>query len=48
MGDLGVNLAGVEVVMRLMDRLHQANGEIQRLREENEQLKGMLRAARRP
>ena len=47
MGDLGVNLAGVEVVMRLMDRLHQANGEIQRLRDENEQLKGMLRAARR-
>ena len=44
MDDLGVNLAGVEVVMRLLDRLRTAEREIQRLRDENERLAGLLNA----
>ena len=39
--DLGVNLAGVEVVMRLLDRLQQSEGENRRLRAENERLAGL-------
>ena len=37
-GDLGVNLAGVEVVIKLMDRLQKVDAENQRLRAENERL----------
>ena len=32
--DLGINLAGVEVVLRLMDRIRRTEDEINRLREE--------------
>ena len=32
--DLGINLAGVEVVLKLMDRINQMENEIGRLREE--------------
>ena len=39
--DLGVNLAGVEVVMRLLDRLQQSEGENRRLQAENERLAGV-------
>ena len=34
MDDLGVNLAGVEVVLRLLDRLRTAEARIERLEEE--------------
>jgi MerR family transcriptional regulator/heat shock protein HspR len=40
--DLGVNLAGVEVVMKLLDRLQQSEKDLRRLRDENERLKGAL------
>ena len=39
MDDLGVNLAGVEVLIRLLDRLQTAEGEIKRLTEENQKLR---------
>ena len=42
--DLGVNLAGVEVVLRLLDRLQKAEEEIRRLRRENEDLRAALAA----
>ena len=45
--DLGVNLAGVEVVMKLLERLQESESEMQGLRVENEQLKDMLRAGDR-
>ncbi len=32
--DLGVNLAGVEVILRLTERMRQMEGELQQLREE--------------
>ena len=35
MDDLGVNLTGVEVVMKLLDRLQQAEADLSRLKEEN-------------
>ena len=46
MDDLGVNLAGVEVVMRLLGRLQASDGEIKRLKAENESLRGRLKAGR--
>ena len=46
-GDLGVNLAGVEVVMRLLERLRQADEKINQLTEDNERLKGRLKTTRR-
>ena len=46
MDDLGVNLAGVEVVMKLLDRLQGNEAEMQRLKAENEQLRGLLTVAR--
>jgi MerR family transcriptional regulator/heat shock protein HspR len=42
MEDLGVNLAGVEVVMRLLNRLREAEEEMQHLRAENDRLLGLL------
>lgn len=42
MEDLGVNLAGVEVILRLLDRLNESESEVSRLSEENAQLRGML------
>ena len=47
MDDLGVNLAGVEVVIRLLDRLHTAEEEIRRLTEENRELRHQARARQR-
>ena len=42
MDDLGVNLAGVEVVLRLLERLREAEEENARLSEENARLRGAL------
>jgi len=39
MDDLGVNLAGVEVVLRLLDRLRAAEARIEQLEEEAEGLR---------
>ena len=41
MEDLGVNLAGVEVLMRLLQRLEDAEARIKLLEEENEKLKSL-------
>lgn len=46
MDDLGVNLAGVEVMMKLLERLQQAEQEIERLKAENRRLSERLKAAR--
>ena len=42
MDDLGVNLAGVEVILRLLDRLNESESEMRRLTEENARLRAML------
>ena len=42
MEDLGVNLAGVEVVLRLLNRLQAAESEIKRLEGENETMRSEL------
>ena len=42
MDDLGVNLAGVEVVLKLLLQVREAESEIERLQEENEQLRMRL------
>ena len=42
--DLGVNLAGVEVVVNLLDRLQESDSEKRRLETENERLRGLLEA----
>ncbi len=42
MDDLGVNLAGVEVILRLLDRLNRSESEVIRLSNENERLRGIL------
>ena len=42
MEDLGVNLAGVEVVLRLLERLREAEEETKRLHEENARLRGLI------
>jgi MerR family transcriptional regulator/heat shock protein HspR len=39
MEDLGVNLAGVEVIIKLMQRVEAAEREIERLGSENERLR---------
>ena len=41
MDDLGVNLAGVEVLLKLLNRLQDAEAEINRLQGENERLRGL-------
>ena len=46
MGDLGVNLAGVEVILKLLDRLQASEADIRRLQAENEGLRGLLEARR--
>ena len=46
MDDLGVNLAGVEVVLRLLERLREAEEETRRLREENARLRALMDAGR--
>ena len=45
--DLGVNLAGVEVIIKLLDRLQEADYEIKRVKAENERLQAHLSAAGR-
>ena len=45
MEELGVNLAGVEVVLKLLDRLKESAGEVGSLRAENERLRSIVGAA---
>ena len=45
MDDWGVNLAGVEVVIKLMDRVQESEAELDRLRAENGRLKELLSAS---
>ncbi len=44
MDELGVNLAGVEVMLKLLSRLEASEQEVQRLRQENETLRDRLQA----
>ena len=44
MDELGVNLAGVEVMLKLLSRLEASDKEVQRLRQENEALRDRLQA----
>jgi len=44
MEDLGVNLAGVEVIINLLKRLEAAEVEMTRLQAENERLRSLLSA----
>lgn len=46
MDDLGVNLAGVEVILKLLQRMDDAESEINRLKKENDQLKALISARR--
>ena len=46
MDDLGVNLAGVEVVLRLLEQLRKAETEIERLKSENVRLRELVKATR--
>ena len=46
MDDLGVNLAGVEVVLGLLEKLSHAESDNQRLGEENERLRVLLATVR--
>ena len=47
MDDLGVNLAGVEVVMNLLERLRTSEADIQKLTAETEELRKLLADRRR-
>ena len=42
--DLGINLAGVEVVMKLLDRIDDMQGDADRLEAENRRLRRILEA----
>ena len=44
MDDLGVNLAGVEVMLKLLSRLEESEAELKDLRDENARLRSMLNA----
>jgi MerR family transcriptional regulator/heat shock protein HspR len=46
MDDWGMNLAGVEVVLKLMERVQRAEAEVERLAAENDRLRSELNAAR--
>ena len=46
MEDLGVNLAGVEVLLKLLSRLEASEQQLARLQRENEALKSQVRADR--
>ena len=43
--DLGINLAGVEVVMKLLDRIDDMQTDVDRLEAENRHLRRILEAA---
>ena len=45
MDELGVNLAGVEVMLKLLSRLEAFEQEVQQLRQENEALRGQIQAS---
>ncbi len=45
MDELGVNLAGVEVMLKLLSRLEASEREVQRLKHENEALRDRLQAS---
>ena len=47
MDEWGVNLAGAEVVMKLLDRLQQSEEEIKRLKVNNRRLEALVSAADR-
>ena len=47
MDNLGVNLAGVEVILRLLDRLNASESEVERLSEENARLRSLLERSAR-
>lgn len=47
MEDLGVNLAGVEVVLKLLERINENEAEIKRLKAENDKLREALSSTRR-
>ena len=47
MDDLGVNLAGVEVVIKLLDRLQESEAANQQLQIENQRLQGLVRTGGR-
>ena len=46
MDDLGVNLAGVEVVLKLLARMQETEAENERLQAENTRLRGLLNVTR--
>ena len=46
MDDLGVNLAGVEVILKLLSRLQDTESEISSLKAENESLRDLLNTSR--
>ena len=46
MDELGVNLAGVEVTLKLLSKLQEGEGEVKELRAENERLRAQLNALR--
>ncbi|MCY4580148.1 MAG: MerR family transcriptional regulator [Chloroflexi bacterium] len=46
MDDLGVNLAGVEVILRLLDRLSESEADVERLTSENAHLRSILQQRR--
>ena len=43
--DLGINLAGVEVVMKLLDRIDDMQAHVDRIEAENRRLRRILEAA---
>ena len=43
--EMGVNLAGAEVALKLMHRIEELEGEVQRLNRENGRLRSQARAA---
>ena len=45
-GNLGVNLAGVEVILTLLNKLQQAESEIKQIRKENVYLSKMINSLR--
>ena len=44
MDDLGVNLAGVEVILKLLKRMDEVGSEIENLKQENQDLRSRLTA----